>query len=110
MGFSYNVCVENILLEDQNSQTLIDIQEVTDFHGGFPSNIFFFKIKYWMDYISHEYLGMLRKYLRIQWDFLTIFYLKIKICGLLINIHEVMVFCWVSQHILFVLIDGITYD
>ena len=33
-GFSINVCVKNISLEDQNSQ-LINIHEVMDFHGGF---------------------------------------------------------------------------
>ena len=35
VGFANNICVENILLEDQNSQTLININEVTDFHSGF---------------------------------------------------------------------------
>ena len=58
-----------------------------------------------MDYTAHEYLCMRRKYLTIPWGFL-ILYLKIKICGLLIHIHEVTVFCGVFQHILF-LINGI---
>ena len=37
-------------------------------------------------------------------------YLKIKMCGLLINIHDVTVLCGVSEHILSVQIDGIICD
>ena len=66
---------------------------------GFRDNIFRFMIKYWMDYTAHEYVCIHRKYLTIPWHFSTIFNLKIKICRLLINIHEVAVFCGVSQHI-----------
>ena len=35
VGSSNNVCVENILLEDQIHGQLININEVTDFHNGF---------------------------------------------------------------------------
>ena len=37
VGFPNNVCVENILLEDQNHRHLINIHEVTDFYNGFLS-------------------------------------------------------------------------
>ena len=49
-----------------------------------------------MDYTAHEYLCIHWIYLTIPWYFSPISNLKIIICRLLINIHEVTVFCGVS--------------
>ena len=57
---------------------LININEVTDFHGGLNSQYFLLydQILDGLLYRAHEYLYMRKKYLTIPMDFLTIFYLK----------------------------------